>query len=62
MKGFEMEKFFCLSSDGLIYFLGKFNDYESADQETNKRKLDCIWLFGETTAHSWADTLEETLS
>jgi hypothetical protein len=62
MKGLKMEKFFCLSSDGLIYFLGKFNDCESADLEADKRKLDCIWLFGESTAHSWIDTLKENIS
>jgi hypothetical protein len=62
MKGFKMEKFFCLSSDGLIYFLGQFNEWEDAELFATERKIDCIWLFGEDSAKSWKDTLEENLS
>ena len=57
-----MEKFFCLSSDGLIYYLGKFDDWGKADLVATERKIDCIWLFGEDSAKSWQDTLEENLS
>ena len=62
MKGVNMEKFFCLSSDGLIYFLGQFNDWEDAELFATERKIDCIWLCGETSANSWKDTLTENLS
>lgn len=57
-----MEKFFCLSSDGLIYFLGSFSDMDFAEDELSKRGIDCIWLFGEESAKSWKDTLEENIS
>ena len=57
-----MKKFFCLSSDGLIYFLGCFNDWQDAEIAAEQRKIDCIWLFGEDSAKSWKDTLEENLS
>lgn len=57
-----MEKFFCLSSDGLIYFLGQFNEWEDAEQEASKRKINVIWLFGEVSAKSWKDTLEKNIS
>jgi len=57
-----MEKFFCLSSDGLIYFLGQFNDWEDAELFATERKIDFIWLCGETFANSWKDTLTENLS
>jgi hypothetical protein len=62
IKGVNMEKFFCLSSDGLIYFLGQFNDWEDAELFATERKIDCIWLCGETSANSWKDTLTENLS
>lgn len=57
-----MEKFFCLSSDGLIYFLGSFEQWEDAEQEASKRKIDVIWLFGEESARSWTDTIQHELS
>jgi hypothetical protein len=62
MKGLKMEKFFCLSSDGLIYFLGQFNDWEDAELFATERKIDSIWLCGEDFAKSWKDTLKENLS
>jgi hypothetical protein len=58
----KMEKFFCLSSDGLIYFLGSFEQWEDAEQEASKRKIDVIWLFGEESARSWTDTIQHELS
>ena len=54
-----MEKFFCLSSDGLIYFLGSFEQWEDAEQEASKRKIDVIWLFGEESARSWIYTIQQ---
>ena len=57
-----MEKFFCLSSDGLVYFLGSFSDVDFAEEELTKRKIDCVWLFGEESAKSWKNTLEENIS
>jgi hypothetical protein len=62
MRGVNMEKFFCLSSDGLIYFLGQFNHWENAELFATERKIDCFWLCGEDFAKSWKDTLEENLS
>ena len=58
----KVEKFFCLSSDGLIYFLGLFDKLEDAELAAEQRKIDCIWLFGEDSAKSWKDTLEENIS
>lgn len=56
-----MEKFYCLSSDGLIYFLGTFENWEDAEQKASEKKLDQIWLFGEESAQSWLDTLKQTI-
>jgi len=57
-----MEKFFCLASDGLIHFIGQFETWEQAEIDAEQRKIDCIWLFGEDSAKSWKDTLQENLS
>ena len=59
-KGLKMrdtENYFCLASDGLIYSLGNHGDYEAADDTAESLGLEIIWLFGEDTARSWADTL-----
>lgn len=56
-----MEKFFCLASDGLIYFLGVFDDWEEAEKHAEKKQIDVIWLFGKDSAQSWLDTLKENI-
>lgn len=57
----KMEKFFCLASDGLIYFLGVFDDWEEAEKHAEKKQIDVIWLFGEDSAQLWLDTLKENI-
>ena len=54
-----MEKFFCLYSDGSIHFLGHFENWVQAEEESEKSKLHNVWVFGEASAKSWIDTLEK---
>jgi len=55
------EIYFCLASDGLLYNLGDHGDYEAAEDTAQSLGLDVIWMFGESTAHSWRDTLDHHL-
>ena len=57
----DHEVYFCLASDGLIYNLGDHGDIEAADDTAASLHLEVIWLFGEDTARSWMDTLQEHL-
>jgi hypothetical protein len=52
------ETYFCLASDGLLYNLGNHGDHEAAEDTAQSLGLDVIWMFGESTAHSWRDTLD----
>ena len=51
------EIYFCLATDGLIYILGEHGDSETANATAENLGLDVVWLFGESTAHSWRDVL-----
>lgn len=53
----DHEIYFCLASDGLLYNLGDHGDYEAADATASSLGLEVIWMFGESTAQSWLDTL-----
>jgi hypothetical protein len=57
----DTEEFFCLSADGLIYFLGNHGDHEAAEETAADMGLDVIWLFGQDTAQSWADIIQHHL-
>ena len=67
MKGFKMEKFFYLCSNGEIHFYGcfKIKCWELKTlihEEAEKKQLDVAYIFSETTAKSWIDTLQKHLS
>jgi hypothetical protein len=57
----DHELYFCLVSDGLIYNLGDHGDFEAAEDTAQSLGLDVIWMFGESTAQSWRDTLAQHL-
>jgi hypothetical protein len=57
----DSEIYFCVASDGLLYNLGDHGDYEAADATAQSLGLDVIWMLGESTAHSWRDTLTQHL-
>ena len=57
----DHELYFCLASDGLIYNLGDHGDFEAAEDTAQNLGLDVIWMFGESTAQSWRDTLTQHL-
>ena len=53
--------YFCLAIDGQLYNLGDHRDIDAADDTAASLGLDVVWLFGESTAHSWRDTLTQHL-
>jgi hypothetical protein len=57
----DSETYFCLATDGLLYNLGNHGDYEAAEDTATGLRLDVVWMFGESTAHSWLDTLKQHL-
>ena len=55
------EVYFCIATDGLLYNLGDHGDYEAAEDTATSLGLDVVWMLGESTAHSWFDTLTHHL-
>jgi hypothetical protein len=53
--------YFCLAIDGQLYNLGDHGDMDAADDTATSLGLDVVWMFGESTAHSWHDTLAQHL-
>ena len=53
----ETTIYFCLSSDGVIYCLGRHGNYEQADTTAENLKLDAIWIFDAQTAKNWTETI-----
>ena len=53
-----MENFYCLSSDGELYALGKHSDWEAAEN-TAQTLVDPVWVFGEASFNSWLNTLNK---
>ena len=58
----DSEMYFCLATDGLIYILGDHGDSEAASGTAESLGLDVVWLFGESSANSWRDTLNSAES
>ena len=57
----DHELYFCLALDGLLYNLGDHGDIDAADDTATSLGLDVVWMFGESTAQSWLDTLTQHL-
>lgn len=53
--------YWALNEDGLLYYLGTHENYDSADNDAEQKKLFPIWLIGEEDARDWLDILTETL-
>jgi hypothetical protein len=53
-----MNTWFCLNTDGEIYYIGKFSDIAEADHQADKMGLSPIWLLDEETAKNWIDKLK----
>lgn len=49
------------STDGLLYNLGKHQDFNSAVELSDEKKLDAIWLVDVNEAKRWADFINEQL-
>ena len=52
-----MKNYWALNEDGLLYYLGQYENYEEADIGAESMKLKAIWLIDQETANSWRDTL-----
>ena len=58
------QKYWALGEDGLLYYIGLYENYEEADIGAENMKVKAIWLVDQETANSWRDTLidnEETV-
>ena len=54
---YNHEKYYCLSSDSLLYALGDHGDFEAAEATAKDLHLDPVWIFGEESFQSWRDSL-----
>lgn len=55
------QNYWALGEDGLLYYIGQYENYEEADIGAESMKVKAIWLVDQETANSWHDTLTETL-
>ena len=53
-----MKKWFCLSNDGQLHFVGQFENFEQADISALHQGHEVIWLIDEQTAQQWLNTLK----
>ena len=49
------------ANDGLLYNLGKHEDFNSASALADEKKLDAIWLVDVNEAKQWADFINDQL-
>jgi hypothetical protein len=49
------------ANDGLLYNLGKHEDFNSASALADEKKLDAIWLVDVDEAKRWADFINDQL-
>jgi hypothetical protein len=49
---------YCLAADGNLYILGDHGDFEAADDAADEMGLEAVWLFDQTTADEWWETLK----
>lgn len=57
----DTDNFFCLATDGLIWFLGNHGDFEAASETADSLGLEAVWVFGEESARNWLATLQKFL-
>jgi hypothetical protein len=48
---------YCIACDGKLYILGDHGDFESAEEKAEDMGLEAVWLFDQTTADEWRETL-----
>lgn len=53
----DKQNYWALNEDGLLYIIGRYENYEGADIEAEKMGLRVLWLIDQETANSWRDTL-----
>ena len=57
----DTQNYWALNEDGLLYYLGQYENYEKADIEAEEMGLSVIWLIDQETANSWRNTITENL-
>ena len=56
-----MSLYMGLGVDGKIYSLGECEDFEAADQASEKLSIDCTWIFSEEDAKGYLDQIKHHL-
>jgi len=54
----DMQRYwYCIAFDGNLYILGYHGDFEAAEETAEDMGLEPVWLFDQTTADEWRETL-----
>jgi len=48
---------YCIAFDGNLYIIGDHGDFEAAEETAEDMGLEAVWLFDQTTADEWRETL-----
>ena len=58
----KTEKWFCLSSEGYIEYLGEHDSFDSAENASEKAGIETIWIIDEETAVNWMQAFKSHLN